>query len=283
MWLHAEDVPVAVAERGDVERGPAGVPRISGVPPAVVDETEYDLIVLDELPQHPFLAVGGEQELALGVGGDERDDLAFLQGPGEGARTAVLHAEQAGPALVVARVVRREDRLRLVRHDAAQGRQETRLDENLKAVAHAEHGLAGLHEPDEVLRKLRSQAGREDRSRPDVVARREPARNHENVVVVEVATQLRGRVARELLQVDLLRLGAEMPEIGDGLVLAVRPFDVDDGNADVRPFHETTTCFGIVSPHALRITGIAIEVHWRPRPRCNDRPPVVPRYVAGIP
>src|SRR2546428_7090278 len=104
MWLHAKDVPVAVAERGDVEGGPTRVPRISGVLPAVVDEAKHDLIVVDHLLQNPFLAVGGEQELALRVGRDERDDLAFLQGPGERARTAVLHAKEARSALVVAPV-----------------------------------------------------------------------------------------------------------------------------------------------------------------------------------
>src|SRR2546428_1866100 len=161
--------------------------------------------------------------------------------------------------------------------------EETRLDEDLKPVAHAERGPAGLHEPDEVLRRLRPYTGREDRPRPDVVPGGEPARDHEDVVVVEVASQVRGCIPGQLLQVDLLRLSAEMTEVGDGLVLAVRALDVDDCNPDVRAFHETTTCFGMASLHASRITGIAREVHWRPRPRCSDRPPVVPRYVVGIP
>src|SRR2546425_7816979 len=281
--LHAEDVPVPVAQGRNVERGPARVPRVCGIRPAVVDEPEHHLIVCDELFQNPLLAVLREQELAFGMSGDEGDDLALLQGPREGARTRVLHPKQAGPAFVMARVVRREDCLRLFGHDAAQGGQQTRLDEDLKAVAHAEHGLAGLHEADEVLRKPRPHAGREDRPRPDVVARGEPARDHEDVVVVEVAPQVRGCIPGQLLQVDLLRLGAEMTEVGDGLVLAVRALDVDDGHPNLRPLHETTTCFGIASLHAFRITGIAREVHWRPRPRWSDGPPVVPRYVVGIP
>src|SRR3989475_603324 len=182
MWLHAKDVPVAVAERGDVEGGPTRVPRISGVLPAVVDEAKHDLIVVDHLLQNPFLAVGGE-----------------------------------------------------------------------------------------------------DRPRPDVIARREPARDHQDVVIIEVATQPRGRVARQLLQVDFLGLRAQMTEIGHRLVLAVRPFDIDDGHADARALHETTTCLGIASAQAFRITGTASEVHCRPRARCNERPPVVPRYVVGMP
>src|SRR2546425_249747 len=183
----------------------------------------------------------------------------------------------------MARVVRREDRLRLVRHDAAQGRQETRFDQDLEAVAHAEHGLARLHESDEVVRQPRAQAGGENRPRPDVIARRAPARDHQNIVIVEVATQLRGRVARQLLQMDLLGLRAQMAEIGHRLVLAVRPFDVDDGHPNARALHETTTCLGIVSVQAFRITGTARDVHCRPRARRNERPPVVPRYVVGIP
>src|SRR2546427_7200515 len=122
MWLHAKDVPVAVAERGDVEGGPTRVPRISGVLPAVVDEAKHDLIVVDHLLQNPFLAVGGEQELALRVGRDERDDLAFLQGPGERARTAVLHAKEAGSALVMARGVRPAGRLPARPHHPPPGR-----------------------------------------------------------------------------------------------------------------------------------------------------------------
>src|SRR3989442_3951483 len=150
MWLHAKDVPVAVAERGDVEGGPTRVPRISGVLPAVVDEAKHDLIVVDHLLQNPFLAVGGEQELALRVGRDERDDLAFLQGPGERARTAVLHAKEAGSALVMALDVRREDLLPLVRHHAAHGPEETRLHGDLEALAYAEHRLSPLYASDAV-------------------------------------------------------------------------------------------------------------------------------------
>src|SRR2546427_4756003 len=239
--LHAEDVPLPVAQGREVERGPARVPRVSGILPTIVDESEHDLIVVDEFFQNPLLAVLWEQQLAFGVSRDEGDNLALLQGPGKGARACVLHAKQAGPALVVAPVVGREDGLRLFGHDAPQGRQETRLDEDLKSVAHAKDGLAGLHEPDEVLRQLRPQAGREDRPRPDVIARGEPPRDHEDVVVVAVASQLRRRVPGQLLQVDLFRLRAAMPEVGDGLVLAVRALAVDDRDPNVRAFHETTT------------------------------------------
>src|SRR3989475_4302485 len=108
--LHAEHVPVPIAQGREVERGPARVPRVSGVLPAVVDETEHDLIVVDQLFQDPLLAVLREQEFAFCVRGDEGDDLALLQGPGEGARTRVLHPKQAGPALVVARGARAQDR-----------------------------------------------------------------------------------------------------------------------------------------------------------------------------
>ena len=152
MRLHAEDVPFPVAQGRDVEGRPARVPRVSGVLPAVVDEPEHDLIVVDELLQEPLLALCRKQEFAFGMGGDERDDLAYLEGPGEGAGTAVLQAKQAGTALVVARVIRREHRLGLGRHHAAQGRQEARLDQDLKSVAHAEHRLARFHEPDQVFR-----------------------------------------------------------------------------------------------------------------------------------
>src|SRR5207245_11522443 len=102
--------------------------------------------------QTALLAVCVATEPALPLGRDERHYLAFLQGPGERARTAFLHAKEARSALVVARVVRREDRLRLVRHHAAQGREETCLDEDLEAVAYAEDRLARLHESDEVVR-----------------------------------------------------------------------------------------------------------------------------------
>src|SRR2546428_9550062 len=139
MWLHAKDVPVAVAERGDVEGGPTRVPRISGILRAVVDEAKPDLTVADHLLQNPFLAVGGEQELALRVGRDERDARAFLQGPGERARTAVLHAKEARSALVMARVVRREGRLPLVPHHAPPGREESRLDEDPGARSYAQN------------------------------------------------------------------------------------------------------------------------------------------------
>src|SRR2546427_8903400 len=74
-----------------------------------------------------------------------------------------------------------------------------------------------------------------------------------------------------------------MAEVGHGLVLAVRALDIDDRDPDVRTLHETTTCFGIASPHAFRMPAIAREVHWRPRPRYNHPPPVRPRHVVRIP
>src|SRR2546425_10099657 len=104
MRLHSEDVPVPIAEGRDVERRPARVPRIAGILPPVVHEPEDDLIVVDQLLQDPLLPVGAEEELALGVGGDERNDLALLQGSGEGAGPAVLQTEKARPALVMALV-----------------------------------------------------------------------------------------------------------------------------------------------------------------------------------
>src|SRR6266571_5342120 len=121
--LYAEDVPLPVAQGREVERGPARVPRVSGVLPTIVDESEHDLIVVDEFFQNPLLAV---------------------------------------------------------------------------------------------------------------------LREHEDVVVVQVASQLRRHVSGQLLEVDLLRVSAEMPEVGDGLVLAVRALDVDDCDPDVRALHETT-------------------------------------------
>src|SRR5213076_180737 len=161
--------------------------------------------------------------------------------------------------------------------------EQARLDEDLESVADAEDGLARSHEVDEVLRELGPQPRGEDRARPHVVSRREPARDHEEVVIVEVPTEFRGHVPGELLQVDPFGQCAEMPEERDGLVLAIRPLDEDDADPDRRALHVTTTCRGIVSPQAFRMTGRATDVHCRPFPRCSDVPPVVPRKVASVP
>src|SRR5205807_9591900 len=74
-----------------------------------------------------------------------------------------------------------------------------------------------------------------------------------------------------------------MPEEGHRLLFTVRPLDVHNSHPNVAALHATTTCFGIVSVHAFRMTEIARDVHCRPLPRCNEVPPVVPRQVAGIP
>src|SRR2546427_1932611 len=81
----------------------------------------------------------------------------------------------------------------------------------------------------------------------------------------------------------LLGLGPQMPEDGRSLLFTIRPFYVPAANADRRALHATTACFGIASLHAFRMTGVNREVHCRPFPRCNEVPPVVPRYVTGIP
>src|SRR3989475_1242877 len=135
--LHPEDVPFPIAEPRDVERRPARVPRIAGILPPVVHEPEDDLIVVDQFLQDPLLPVGGEEELALGMRGNERDDLTFFQGPGEGAGPAVLQTEEARPALVMAWGVRREDRLRGVGPHPPAGREEAPLDQEPEALAPA--------------------------------------------------------------------------------------------------------------------------------------------------
>ena len=275
--LHAEDVSVAVAQSRDVVCRPARVPRIASVLPAVVHEAEHNLVVVDELLQHSLFAMLWEEEFALRMGRDEGDHAPCLQAAREHAGAPVFQLQQARSALVVARVVRREDGLGRVRHHASEGGQQPRLHEHLESVAHAENGFAGVHESDEVLRELRPEARREDRARADVVARSKPSGNHQDVVVVQVSSKLRGRVARELLQVDLLRLRSQMAEKRDGLLLAIRPLDVDDADANRGALQETTTCFGIVLLQASRITGMARDVHCGPSPRCRDRRPVVPR------
>src|SRR6266571_7960211 len=186
MRLYAENISVAVAQRGDVEGRPARVPRVARVGPAVVDEPEDDLVVVNELPQHLLLPVFRQQEFSFRVRGYERNDAALFQAAREDARSAVFQPQEAGTALVMARIIRREDRLRHVRHHAVQGREEARLHQDLEPVADAEEGLARLHEGDEIFRKLRSEPGREDRARADVVPRREAARDHEDVIIVEV-------------------------------------------------------------------------------------------------
>src|SRR5207237_1003305 len=155
--------------------------------------------------------------------------------------------------------------------------------EDLESLADAEDRPARSHEGDEVRRELGPQPRGEDRTRPHVVSCREPARDHEEVVIVEVPTEFRGHVPGELLQVDPLGLRAEMPEERDGLVLAIRPLDEDDADPDRRALHVTTTCRGIVSPQAFRMTERARDVHCRPLARCSDVPPVVPRKVGGVP
>src|SRR2546427_12729165 len=81
----------------------------------------------------------------------------------------------------------------------------------------------------------------------------------------------------------LLGLGPQMPEERRRLFFTVRPFYVHDANADRRALHATSTCFGINSLHAFRMTGIDRSDHGRPFPRGNEVPPVLPRDVPRIP
>src|SRR5438034_3345425 len=52
MRLHPEHVALAIADRRDVVRRAARIPRVAGVSPSIVDEAEHDLIVVDEFLQH---------------------------------------------------------------------------------------------------------------------------------------------------------------------------------------------------------------------------------------
>ena len=262
--LDPEDVPVAVAERGDPIRRPARIPWIRSSLPLIVNEPEDDLIVLREFLQHLRLAVFGEEQLSFRVSGNEGHDFRALQRLREGARAAIVEPEETRTALVVPGVVRGEDRLGRLGHRAAKGGKEARLHEDLEAVAHAEDGLARLDEFRQVAREAAPKAGGEDCPRADIVACRESTRNHEDVKVLEGPLQFARSVSGELLQVDLLRLRAEVAEERDGFVLAVRPFNQQDGNADILSLHETTTCFGIVSLHAFRIEGSESDVHCFP-------------------
>src|SRR6266540_1406147 len=151
--LHSEHVPVAVAQRRDVEGRPARVPREACVLSVDVDEPEDNLVVVHEFPQHRLLAAFRQQELPFRVRGDERDDATSFQAAREDARPAVFEAQEAGPAFVVARVVRREDRLRFLGHDATESGEQARLHEDLEPVAYAEDRLARFHEGDEVFRE----------------------------------------------------------------------------------------------------------------------------------
>src|SRR6266581_9452382 len=153
MWLDPKHIPVAVAEGRDPVRRAARIPGILGLSALVIDEPEHDLVVLDELPEHALPPAVGKQELSFGVRGDDRDDVASLQFTREGARAPVVESQATGPALVVARVVRREDGLRGLRHRPPERGQEPRLDEDLESVTGAEHGLARLDE----LRRVRSE------------------------------------------------------------------------------------------------------------------------------
>ena len=56
-------------------------------------------------------------------------------------------------------------------------------------------------------------------------------------------------------------LGSQMPKEGHRLFFTVRPLDVDNAHPDVAALYATTTCFGIVSVHAFRMTEIAKDVH----------------------
>ena len=141
----------------------------------------------------------------------------------------------------MARVVRREDGLRGLRHRPPERGQEPRLDEDLESVTGAEHGLARLDELRQVRSELAPQSSGEDRPGANVVPRREPAGDHEEVEVLEFSLHFGRRVSSQLFQVNLLGPGPEMAEEGDGLVLAVRPFDQQDGHPNVRALHATTT------------------------------------------
>src|SRR2546430_17262662 len=76
--LDAEHVPIPVAQGREIERGPARVPRVSGVLPAALDEPDHDLIVVDELFQKPLFPAFRGQELALGWSAAAADTLALL-------------------------------------------------------------------------------------------------------------------------------------------------------------------------------------------------------------
>src|SRR3990170_1151700 len=279
--LDAEHVPVPVAEGGDVVRRPARVPWVACVAALVIDVAEDDLVVLDELPEQSLLPAPRQEELPLRVRGDERDHASLPQPPGERARAALLEPEEARAALVVTGVVRREDGLGLRGHRPLETGEEARLHEHLEAVAHAKHRLARLDELDEVHRELRPNPCGEDRPRAHVVAGGEAAGHHEDVVLLEASTQVRRRVPRELLEMDLLRAGPEMAEVRDGLLLAVRPLDEDDPDAHVLAPHETTTCRGIASVQAFRMTATPADSRL-PRPRTvSERPPTRPSSVVG--
>src|SRR5207249_7915375 len=135
----------------------------------------------------------------------------------------------------------------------------------------------------EVVRQLPLQASGEDRPCADVVPRREPTRDHQDVELIELPLHVRWCIPRELLEVDLLRPGPEGAEVRDGLVLAVRPLDQEDPDADVGDLHETTTRSGIASLHAFRIAATAARTPSRPRVIASSVPPTRPISATGTP
>src|SRR5205823_4771954 len=205
MGLNPEDVSIAVRECGNSVGRSTWIPGIGSRLPTVVDEAEDDLAVLGELLEYPRLPLPGKEQFPFRVGGNERNDLTAFQRLCEGARTGVFESQVTRSALVVAGVVCRQDRLRGLRHRPAQAGQDPGFHEDLEAIAHAEHGLTRLDEFHEVLAESAPQPGREDGARTNIVAGRETARDHEDVKVVELPLEFRGRIARELLQMDLLR------------------------------------------------------------------------------
>src|SRR5438046_6813801 len=102
MRLHPEHVALAIADRRDVVRRAARIPRVAGVSPSIVDEAEHDLIVVDEFLQHFLFAVLRKEELAFRMSRDERDDAAWVHPAREGAAAAVLKFAGARARVVVA-------------------------------------------------------------------------------------------------------------------------------------------------------------------------------------
>src|SRR5207244_12685560 len=119
MRLHPEHVALAIADRRDVVRRAARIPRVAGVSPSIVDEAEHDLIVVDEFLQHFLFAVLRKEELAFRMSRDERDDSARFHPAREDAGAAVLQFEEARAAFVLTGVVTRADGLRRGRHRRA--------------------------------------------------------------------------------------------------------------------------------------------------------------------
>ncbi len=229
MGHEADDVPLPVADTRDIVEGAVRV-RAGGARPRSVAVAEYDLVVRRHVV--PGLRLGAP--VPVPVGDRETQDVTSGQLGGERRPDRLDADEDVLAAEPLARV------------EEEGAREETRLAEDLEAVADAEDGPALRREVADGIHDRR-EAG--EGAAPEVVAVGKAARKEYQVG----AFQVRPRVPDEAcLGPDRLLDGVR------GVVVAVRAGEDDDRDARPRPGAHTSTSASYSSMTGLQRSFSAI-------------------------